>query len=332
MPSCGQEIAKKRAEGAVAAQRDHVHPPEVLDSGGVLGVRPAGARPGRLEQQGDQARELRRRAGGGVRLLDADVPGPGDGHARTGSPPGWRCGFPTSCSGLAGIGLLFWRHRHADAGVQITLPSAAADPRSWLRPSAAGRPTGDADATTAPRRRRARRRRRHGRGPATSAAPASSSACRTAWCPSFKLLDSLRRRAPTCGCWRWPSCGMLGIFYIASFIDWSDNLFKGQATGPAARAVHVVLDAAVHLLRAAAVGAGRDARHHRPADQIERADRHAGLRRQPLSHRAAARRLRAGLERRAVRARGDDARRRPTARPPSSSTSCAAARRAPSTC
>jgi LPS export ABC transporter permease LptG len=24
---------------------------------------------------------------------------------------------------------------------------------------------------------------------------------------------------------------MLGIFYIASFIDWSDNLFKGQATG-----------------------------------------------------------------------------------------------------
>ena len=24
--------------------------------------------------------------------------------------------------------------------------------------------------------------------------------------------------------------GMLGIFYIGSFIDWSDNLFKGQAT------------------------------------------------------------------------------------------------------
>ena len=50
------------------------------------------------------------------------------------------------------------------------------------------------------------------------------------WVPSFKLLDSYVANAYL-RVLVLSFSGMLGIFYIASFIDWSDNLFKGQATG-----------------------------------------------------------------------------------------------------
>jgi LPS export ABC transporter permease LptG len=50
------------------------------------------------------------------------------------------------------------------------------------------------------------------------------------WAPSFKLLDSYVSRAYL-RVLALSFSGMLGIFYIACFIDWSDNLFKGQATG-----------------------------------------------------------------------------------------------------
>ena len=72
----------------------------------------------------------------------------------------------------------------------------------------------------------------------------------------------------------------------------------------AARPVPVVFVAAVRLLPAAALGPGLDARHRRPADQIQRADRDAGLRHQPVSRRGAGARARIRVERRAVRARG----------------------------
>ena len=98
--------------------------------------------------------------------------------------------------------------------------------------------------------------------------------------------------------------GMAGLFYISTFIDLSDHLFKGTATTGMLFAyfwwstpqfVYYIIAIAVLL---AARG------HHRRADQEQRADRDARLRHQPVPHRGAAagrggRRL-AG----AVRARG----------------------------
>ena len=100
--------------------------------------------------------------------------------------------------------------------------------------------------------------------------------------------------------------GMLGIFYIATFIDLSDKLFKGQATGRMLLEYPVLLDAAVHLLRAAHRGAGRHARHRGPAHEVERADRHQGVRRQPLPDGVAACRVRRARQRPAVRPGGVD--------------------------
>ena len=95
---------------------------------------------------------------------------------------------------------------------------------------------------------------------------------------------------------------LLGLFYIGTFIDKTDKLFKGQATtrhGVAAARVH---DAAVHLLRHPAGGAARRAGDLRPAQPIERAVGDEGLRHQPLSDRRAAPAPVARVERRSCTA------------------------------
>ena len=205
--------------------------------------------------------------------------------------------LPNIVLGLAGVALLVYRHRHADAGVQISLPSPA-DVRDaierrlpWRRraspaveaSAAAAREAGAAEGEPA-----ARRRRRRAAGRRKVVVVIRVPRGFADWCDSpVRRCSTPTSARPTCGCSSWPSPACSASSTSASFIDWSDNLFKGQATGAAAGAVPVVLDAAVRLLRAAAVGPGRHAGHHRPADQVERADRHARLRRQPLSHGAA---------------------------------------------
>ena len=80
--------------------------------------------------------------------------------------------------------------------------------------------------------------------------------------------------------------GLLGIFYISTFIDLSDKLFKGQTTTLMLLAVLLLRDPAVRVLRAADRGAGGQPRHGRRPDQDERAHGHEGLRDQPVSRRA----------------------------------------------
>jgi LPS export ABC transporter permease LptG/LPS export ABC transporter permease LptF len=134
--------------------------------------------------------------------------------------------------GLAGIGLLIWRHRHADAGVQIKAPSLAQMRDGlgrlvpWLRRPQATR-SAAADALTEPAA--------PGHARAADGAPRRGGArvvIRVPYgiTPSFRLLDSYVARAYL-RVLLLAFCGMLGIFYIFCFIDWSDNLFKGQATG-----------------------------------------------------------------------------------------------------
>jgi LPS export ABC transporter permease LptG len=124
------------------------------------------------------------------------------------------------------VALLIWRHRHADAGVQITLPTLEGIRQrlARLRTRGASNPPADTPETTGP----------------PDALPAAARTPRKArtvvvvrvpqgWLPRPRLLDLYVSKAYL-RVLALAFAGMLGIFYIASFIDWSDNLFKGQAT------------------------------------------------------------------------------------------------------
>ena len=111
--------------------------------------------------------------------------------------------------------------------------------------------------------------------------------------------------------------GMLGLFYISTFIDKSDKLFKGQVTlammleflfWSTPEFLSYIIAIAVLL-----VGAGDG----RPADQEQRADRDARVRHQPVSHGAADGGVRAGRQRVAVRDGRNACWRLPTSAPTS---------------
>ncbi len=141
--------------------------------------------------------------------------------------------LPNIVLGLAGIALLVYRHRHADAGVQISLPSAAAL-RAWrdrLLPwRRRASPAVEASATAA-RETEASARIQPGPKPGkvlvvVRVPRAFADLVRL---PRPTLLDAYVGKAYL-RVLVLAFAGMLGIFYIGSFIDWSDNLFKGQAT------------------------------------------------------------------------------------------------------
>ena len=81
---------------------------------------------------------------------------------------------------------------------------------------------------------------------------------------------------------------MAGLFYISTFIDLSDHLFKGTATDRHAPRVLLVGDAAVRLLHHRHRRAARRRGDHRRPDQEQRAHRDARLRDQPVSNGGAA--------------------------------------------
>lgn len=138
-------------------------------------------------------------------------------------PPELARWIPDIVLGIAGITLLWWRHRHADAGVQITLPSWDSIRDRALRLVAGRRGAARAASlvpdSPAPRPNPAPKRR-----PVVLVIRIPDG-----WFPRFKLLDIYVSKAYL-RVLALAFAGMLGIFYIASFIDWSDNLFKGQAT------------------------------------------------------------------------------------------------------
>jgi LPS export ABC transporter permease LptG/LPS export ABC transporter permease LptF len=146
--------------------------------------------------------------------------------------------LPNIVLGLAGVALLIYRHRHADAGVQIGVPSPAAVVgwlTSWL-PSRRGRAaegTPVATDVTVPVA---------GMDESSAAKGKSRQPAKVVVVLRLprRFVDLVRLPRPTLldayvgkaylRVLALSFAGMLGIFYIGSFIDWSDNLFKGQAT------------------------------------------------------------------------------------------------------
>ena len=124
--------------------------------------------------------------------------------------PGWLAVWgPNLVLGAAGVALLFWRARSADKPIRISIPQRL---QFWTRqPALANGPVGP----VAPARGR--------RVLVVIKMPPLR-------LPAFRLLDgyvtklSLKVAALT-------FVGLLGIFYISTFIDLSDKLFKGQTTG-----------------------------------------------------------------------------------------------------
>ena len=218
-----QAEAQSRWPRAFATQRDHGHPPEVHISGGLPGVRSARGRAGGVEQQGEPPRQLRGGIGNRLRLLDPHVPGPGHGPGPLDLPAS-PAGFPTSSSAPASP--------CSCGGTGSRMPESSSRCRRQRRCS---------NGCARPAHARARPHRRGSRGLETlSVGAAARPEGRTAKVGGDPHPAGMG--APPRRCWTCMSraylrvlalafCGMLGIFYIAAFIDWSDNLFKGQATG-----------------------------------------------------------------------------------------------------
>ena len=138
------------------------------------------------------------------------------------------------------------RRRRVAADLARALGRSADSHPAAARGSAGSgkRDAGDA-AAMAPRRRRR-----------PAAAALSSSACRTSSCRARRCSTSTSRKqylrilAMT-------TVGLLGLFYISTFIDMSDKLFKGQATHRHDRRVPVLVDAGIPVLHHRARGAAR---------------------------------------------------------------------------
>ena len=96
---------------------------------------------------------------------------------------------------------------------------------------------------------------------------------------------------------------LLGIFYISTFIDLSDKLFRGSATVELDGADVRLPDAGVRALHPAALGPHRDAGHRGRDDAQQRADRDARVRHQPVPGGGAPPRPGGRLERASVRDR-----------------------------
>lgn len=140
--------------------------------------------------------------------------------------------LPNIILGAVGVALLVYRQRHRDAGVQISLPTLA-QARAWILKRLPWRrggtvAAGEAGLTGEPV------------AAAVAAAPKAPAKpvlvvrvpkgfVELVRLPRPTLLDGYVSKAYL-RVLALAFAGMLGIFYIGSFIDWSDNLFKGQAT------------------------------------------------------------------------------------------------------
>jgi len=145
--------------------------------------------------------------------------------------------IPDIVLGVAGLGLLFWRHKFGESSFQITLPTwgAIRQRLPFLRSKSVGADgevvvddasdiasMGTTSPSAASRPAAAARKSKKGKVLVIRVPQGIM--------PKFRILDTyvgllyLRVFALT-------FLGLLGIFYIATFIDLSDKLFKGQATG-----------------------------------------------------------------------------------------------------
>ena len=133
----------------------------------------------------------------------------------------------------------------------------------------------DGARSEAPRRRTA---------PTSRRARSSSSACPRLDLPTPRLIDTYIAREYL-RVFVLGVLGLLAIFYISTFIDMMDKLFRGETTTAGPAPLLRVRDAAVHLLRRPDVGAGVGARHGGRDDEEQRAAGAARLRHQPVPRR-----------------------------------------------
>ena len=202
-----QTAAENAAHGGIDVQPALHDPAEVLAAGGL--PRPGADRPGarRQQPQGRQAGELRARHRRHLRLLRAAVLVARRGARRAACRPGSRRGSPNIVLGAAGVALLVWRARRP------TSRFASASRRSGGGGETAAAAGGAARrAVAAPPARRGRRPH-----PAPRLA-AADAARRLRLAPVPARLRA--RRSSRCS----------GIFYISTFIDLADKLFRGAAT------------------------------------------------------------------------------------------------------
>ena len=194
--------------------------------------------------------------------------------------PGFAPWIPNIIMGLAAVVMLVWRARSADRPIRFSVPAF------WARRTAA--PSAAATSATTPAARR--------RTIVVVRLPQLN-------LPMPRLLDIYVAREYL-RVFLLAVLSLLGIFYISTFIDLADKLFRGSATTRIAARVLLLPDAAVRVLRHPHGCAGRHARHPRRADEEQRDSRDAGLRGQSVPHRIAAARFRAGRERGVVRHAG----------------------------
>ncbi len=218
-------------------------------------------------------------------------------------PAAWARWVPNLVLGPFGIVALVWRAGHAEGRLPFGLRLPPFRVPAWARRRAKPPANASAPARPPPTRRRAPGVVLVVRVPRLHA-------------PMPSLIDRYISRlyVRVAGL---SFLALLGLFYISTFIDRSDKVFKGQATtamiGAAAGAPH----AAVHLLRDPDRGAAERARDLRAAGAKQRADGHEGLRHQPLPHRALGRGAVALLQRRALFPRAAaDGKREPAGRGP----------------
>src|SRR5580765_2184932 len=130
--------------------------------------------------------------------------------------PAWLAVWaPDIVLGLAGLALLLWRARSSDKPIRLSIPERL---QFWKRPGRAPAAAEVADAASA-----AGTARRGTKVVVVIRVPHFN-------LPSSRLLDGyVTKLALKIGSLTF--AGLLGIFYISTFIDMSDKLFKGQTTG-----------------------------------------------------------------------------------------------------
>ena len=129
-------------------------------------------------------------------------------------PPWLAVWAPNIVLGLAGVALLLWRARSSDKPIRLSIPERLRFWKRQDRPPAWTEVTDAAPAATAPRGTKV---------VVVIRVPHFN-------LPSSRLLDGyVTKLALKIGSLTFT--GLLGIFYISTFIDMSDKLFKGQTTG-----------------------------------------------------------------------------------------------------
>ena len=256
-------MRRQDQERHLAAPGNHHDPAEVLDPGGLPGVR--ARRPGAraVGRPGRQAGGLRRRDRGDLRLLHRVPAGrvADEGVLRQSGSSQSR------------------RPLHGRAPGAVDAEHRARPVRRWPR-SSGERATPRAGCLSAvpgdhpsPVRRRGDESRptaASGRRPEDGPPAGRKRACRRAsgfpavGVPAPRLLDRYISRIylRIVGL---SFMALLGLFYISTFIDKSDKIFKGQATTGTVAALLVYHDPAVRLLRHPDRGAAERAGDLRPA-------------------------------------------------------------------